>query len=282
MTLAIAGLGLALTPGVAQADAFSVNEGAVTGADDQDFIATGITGKYVEQVTLGAGTFSATIVVEYTAYTSGQPIVDQIGANLAPAGDGNTGDDGNLYGLYALVTVEGTFETSDGPGTGANDTTDFDFFPETASADLWTDPLRDTTFDFTVPETTGGTDDDQHILTASTILPFPDSNGFTRVVDATGAVVGGQFALVFSDPSLVDPTGPLYWPSLAPLVFNFVSSGDVDPNSECDDCDFPNLVRGDVSSAPDIEQVPEPATLTLFGLGLLGAGAAVRRRRSKG
>ena len=288
VALTVAGLCLAVTPISARADvlAFEVDESAVPGADDEQFDAEGLTGKYLEELTLNAdGSFSASLVVQFTAYTATLPIEDQIGAIVG--GTGETTDP-NLYGLYALVTVEGSYFTIDpldttaGPDPGEGTLTQFIFSPTSATADVYTDPSRDTEFDHTGPTANDDNLDDQHILTASSILPFPDSNGLVLTVNANNAVVTGSYALVFTNPTLVDPDGPLYWPGLTGFTLTGTASGDVDPTGECaPNCVFPTSVIGDTSLSFEGEQivVPEPTTLSLLGLGLLGVATAARRRR---
>src|SRR5688572_29187495 len=102
--LAVAGLGLAATPGTARADVldFTVDESVVAGANNVQFNADGLTGKYAEVIEINGSNFEASLFVNWTAYTDNSlPTTSQIGDG-APA---------NEYRLYAVVTASGTINS---------------------------------------------------------------------------------------------------------------------------------------------------------------------------
>jgi hypothetical protein len=266
-------LGLAFGLSAKQADAapitFTVDESAITGALPNTFQASGLTAKYLEDLNLdanGAGTWTATLVVEFTDYTLGAPVSSQV----APA-DGEDPAEPNLYSLYALVTAEGTYTVGAGGPPGS---IEYNFFPTASTADLYSDPNRDTTKDHSTLATAND-GDDQHILNATNLDPSQSFGSVTIL--ANGTVVGGFYSLFYNDVTLINPTGPLYLPTLDGLVLAAIATGDVDRSDE--GSSFPNAIRGDTSIA--FLAAPEPASMALFGLALLGSGIAARRRRTE-
>jgi hypothetical protein len=268
VTLAIAGLGLAL-PATASADFldFTVDEGAV-GAPTFPLILTAdiLNGGYTETITFGAGgAFTASAVADFTAFR---------------ANEGSTGvfsqlDDPNCvstatvlcsalptYAIYAVFTSTGVATPGSDPDTTV-------FTGLTADVSLYLDRNQDTTK--TTGGATGNTGDDTLILSSSTLLEGggrlvpPGSEGFPEG--------GGTFSLVFGD-LLLSPFGQLYFPSMAGLSLTAISSGDFNfftPTGT-------QTVTGDLSVG--FQAVPEPLTLSLFGMTLLGTGIVARRRRN--
>lgn len=251
---------------------FTVDESAVGGGSAPDvFQANGITGRYREQVILDtdAGTFSGNLIVNFTNYTLGAVGAgEQLTGTRALGGENAANMD--RYNLYAFVSVNGTFTAT--PGTVPGQTV-FSFLLDNGQADVFIDPNRNTLKDLATLTTTGGAADDKQVLTASQINTNPDRSFGNVIVAGANQVVTGSYALVFTDPTLVD-VGPTYWPSLAGLIFQATASGDVDPGSGS----FPTEIFGDTSIQ---FTVPEPASLSLLGLGLLGTRFALRRRRQR-
>jgi hypothetical protein len=269
VTLAIAGLGLAL-PATASADFldFTVDEGAV-GAPTipRTFTADILNGGYEEVITFGAGgNFTATAVADFTAFRANE---GTIGVS-SQVGDPNCDFIGDLcaldneYAIYAVFTSTGVAVPA-GPGTT-------DFIGTSANVSLYLDRNQDTT-KTAAAGVTGGNADDDLILSSDTLvegggrLVPPGSVGFPQG--------GGTFSLVFGD-LLLSPFGQLYFPSMANLNLTAISSGDFNfftPTGT-------QTVSGDLSVGFEGAAVPEPVTLGLFGMSLLGTGIVARRRRN--
>jgi hypothetical protein len=248
---------------------FQVQEGSVLGSGVNLFTADKITGNYVEVVTFtptGPNTGMFTTSIKWEA---GQFVADD-GVNPVKTQLNSFGASG--YGLYGLLTAGGTFSTVGG-------VTSFTFLAGSGSLNVFLDPLDDTTF--TAPAsgaaswTTASNGEDILIATggmlsgAGTLDPTLSSCS----PNLPGGINCGSFGTQTSF-FLTDPAGKSYFVSPNPFfnlsfqsgqLNNFTVSGTQTINGSLD------VVFGRTS-------VPVPATLGLFGAGLLGLGAMVRRK----
>lgn len=262
-TTAVAlGFGLASLPASAVGvfQEFTVDEGSVPGNLAGTFEADKLNGAYTEAITFdGAGGFDAAAFADFGQYLANEGTTLIVGSQL------NTN-----YALYALFDSSGTVaETA--PGI-------FTFTGTSGAFSLFIDPDQDTTKALGAtgsdPITLANDDDDYLIAFA------------TDLTSATGilvAGVGGFFDLVFNDFTLTtgdqsgafagDQNGVLYYTSPSPFYFRVNVDGDFDSFS----ITGTQTVTGDVSAV----FVPEPGTLALVGISLLGLGGLSRIRRAR-
>jgi len=242
------GLGVASLPASAVVlQDFTVDESSVEG-NGGTFEADKINGAYSEVVTFGAGTFNTVAYGTFSSYLSNDGTVD-----VAPIELNST------YGMYALFDGAGTFAPISATAT--------EFTFTSANFNLYIDPNLDTTraLPGSAPgAVTLGLDGDDYLIGSATVI----SSGTGILV----AGVGGFFDLVFEDFTLtVD--GENYFTSPDPFYIRVNVDGDFDSFA----LEGNQNINGDFSA---VFQVPEPGSIALLGMGLLGMGMALRRRKA--
>ncbi|QPG06430.1 flocculation-associated PEP-CTERM protein PepA [Salinimonas marina] len=243
---------LALTAGLAASFAshadfldFSVDEtpygGEVVTADK-------LNGGYTEILTFDdAGNFTA------SAFAS----MNQLFGNDGTANGSQIGSLlGAQYNLYATFTATGTVMTPGVMGSNASLSAD------SGSFSLYLDQNRDTVATDVASLTLANTADDR-------MLGFS-----TSLAENVGLLYGfgGVFDFIFNDFTLT-ADGDTYFVSPTPFYMTVNIDGDFDTIPLAGQ----QQVTGDLS-AVFVADVPEPSTIAVLALGLLGLGATSRRK----
>ena len=232
-------------PAAAEFLDFTIEEGSVPGAVDNTIVADKLNGGYEEVLTINPDfTFDTQAFA-----TFGQIFADEGTPPSEPSQLSCIA--ASCYNMYAVFSASGSF--AGGTFTGV-----------TGTFTLYIDPDQDTTAtlsDGATAPVLSGTADDYAIAFA------------VNPVSMVGIVGNpGAFDFVWDDFTLT-AAGMLYFVDPDPFHMRVVVDGDFD-EFPVDPGDI--FLTGDVSA---VFEVPEPASIALFGVGLAALGFRLQRKR---